>query len=45
MDSYTYLSQAWAEEAHRRLSEELTPESMKFVSSSMITLYENCPEV
>ncbi len=44
METYKYLSPEWADEAYRRLNEELTPESMKFVTSSMITLYENCPD-
>ena len=44
MPEYTYLSPEWAAEAHRRLQAELTPEKMKFVSSSMVTFYKNCPD-
>ena len=40
----TYLSPEWTAEAHRRLKEELTPEKMKYVTSSMVTFYENCPD-
>lgn len=42
--SFRYLSPEWTQEAHRRLKEELTPEKMKFVTSSMVTLYTNCPD-
>jgi len=44
MTEYIYLSPEWAAEAHRRLKEELTPEKMKFVTSSMVTFYKNCPD-
>lgn len=44
MDKFTYLSPEWAHEAFRRLQEELTSEQMKRVSSSMLTLYKNCPD-
>jgi putative sterol carrier protein len=44
MQKYHYLSPEWAQEAHRRLRQELTAEKMKFVTSSMITLYTNCPD-
>ena len=44
MPEYTYLSSEWAAEAHRRLQAELTPEKMKYVSSSMVTFYKNCPD-
>jgi putative sterol carrier protein len=44
MPEYVYLSPEWAAEAHRRLQAELTPEKMKFVSSSMVTFYKNCPD-
>ena len=42
--SFRYLSPEWTQEAYRRLKEELTPEKMKFVTSSMVTLYTNCPD-
>jgi putative sterol carrier protein len=44
MPEYVYLSPEWAAEAHRRLQAELTPEKMKFVNSSMVTFYKNCPD-
>ena len=44
MDKFKYLSPEWTQEAYRRLKEELTPEKMKFVTSSMLTLYTNCPD-
>ena len=39
-----YLSSEWAAEALRRLQAELTPEQMKFVSTSMSNLYRHCPD-
>lgn len=44
MQIFKYISPEWAAEAHRRLKEDLTAEKMKFVTSSMVTLYTNCPE-
>lgn len=44
MDTLQYLSPAWAAEAQTRLREQLTPETMKFVTSSMLTVYHNCPD-
>jgi len=44
MDTLQYLSPAWAAEAQKRLREQLTPETMKFVTSSMLTVYHNCPD-
>ncbi len=44
MEKLTYLSPEWTQEAHRRLREELTPEQMKHVTSSMLTVYTNCPD-
>lgn len=41
---YQYLSPAWAQEALRRLQQDLTPERMKYVTSSMITIYNRCPD-
>jgi putative sterol carrier protein len=43
-DRYVYLSQEWAQEAYRRLRQDLTAEKMKYVTSSMVTLYKNCPD-
>jgi len=39
-----YLSPEWAAEAEARLRAQLTPEMMKNLTSSMITLYHNCPD-
>ena len=44
METYKYLSTEWTQEAHRRLRAELTAEKMKFVTSSMVTFYQNCPD-
>lgn len=43
MERYRYLTQAWIDEAARRLRAELTPDKMKHVTSSMLTVYKNCP--
>ena len=39
-----YLSPDWAFEAQKRLREQLTPEVMKYVTSSMVTVYSHCPD-
>ena len=39
-----YLSTEWAQEATRRLQEDLTPDTMKKLTSSMTTIYTNCPD-
>mgnify|MGYP001814691954 CR=1 FL=1 len=44
MEGFAYLSPEWAEEATRRLQADLTPEKMKHLTSSMMTLYTNCPD-
>jgi putative sterol carrier protein len=44
MEKLKYLSQEWAQEAYRRLQAELTAEKMKYVTSSMLTVYTNCPD-
>ncbi len=44
MEKFAYLSPEWATEATRRLQADLTPEKMKHLTSSMITLYTNCPD-
>jgi putative sterol carrier protein len=44
MTALKYLSPEWAAEAAKRLRAQLTPESMKNLTSSMITLYHNCPD-
>ncbi len=44
MAQFEYLSPEWAEEATRRLQADLTPEKMKHLTSSMLTIYTNCPD-
>jgi putative sterol carrier protein len=44
MQEYQYLSHEWAEEGFKRLKSDLTAEEMKFVTSSMLTVYRNCPD-
>jgi putative sterol carrier protein len=44
MAQFQYLSPAWAEEATVRLQRDLTPEKMKHLTSSMLTVYTNCPD-
>jgi putative sterol carrier protein len=39
-----YLSSEWIAEAHRRLRADLTPEKMKHLTSSMLTVYTGCPD-
>jgi putative sterol carrier protein len=39
-----YLSPEWIAEAHRRLKADLTPEKMKHLTSSMLTVYTACPD-
>lgn len=40
MAQFKYLSPEWAEEATRRLQADLTPDKMKHLTSSMLTIYE-----
>jgi putative sterol carrier protein len=44
MTALKYLSPEWTTEAAKRLRTQLTPEMMKNLTSSMITLYHNCPD-
>jgi len=44
MEAFQYLSPEWAAEASRRLKEDLTPEKMKHLTSSMLTIYTGCPD-
>jgi len=39
-----YLSPEWTAEAESRLRAQLTPEMMKNLTSSMLTIYHNCPD-
>ena len=43
MAKFKYLSPEWAHEATQRLRRDLTPEKMKHLTSSMLTVYTNCP--
>ena len=43
-EKITYLTPAWRDEAERRLTTELPPERMNFISSSMSNIYKNCPD-
>lgn len=44
MNTLQYLSPEWAAEAQKRLREQLSPETMKFLTSAMLTVYHNCPD-
>jgi putative sterol carrier protein len=44
MERYQYLSPAWAAEAARHLRVDLTAEKMKHITSSMLTIYTDCPD-
>jgi putative sterol carrier protein len=44
MGSFKYLSPEWTQEAYQRLRAELDAEKMKHVTSSMLTVYKNCPD-
>jgi putative sterol carrier protein len=44
MEQFRYLSPEWAQEAYRRLRAELDADKMKHVTSSMLTVYKNCPD-
>jgi putative sterol carrier protein len=40
----SYLSSEWGDEVERRLKEELSPEKMKFLTTSVSFNYTNCPD-
>jgi putative sterol carrier protein len=44
MPAIKYLSPEWTAEAAGRLRSQLTPEQMKNLTSSMLTIYHNCPD-
>jgi putative sterol carrier protein len=44
MANLKYLSPEWAEEAQKLLKEQLTPEKLHNVTSSMTNIYKNCPD-
>ncbi len=41
---FKYLSKEWADEVCRRCKKTLTPEKMKNITSSMLTVYNKCPD-
>jgi putative sterol carrier protein len=44
MTALKYLSPEWTMEAQQRLRSQLTPETMKNLTSSMLTVYHHCPD-
>ena len=41
---FQYLSPEWAEEVMKQVNEKLTPERMKHITSSMLTINTSCPD-
>jgi len=39
-----YLSREWADEVLKRCKKELTPDKMKHITSSMLTINTKCPD-
>ena len=44
MKKLKYLSLEWTQAAAKHLREKLTPEKMKHLTSSMLTVYTHCPD-
>jgi putative sterol carrier protein len=44
MPPIKYLSPEWTAEAQQRLRSQLDPETMKHLTSSMLTVYHHCPD-
>lgn len=44
MANVKYLSPEWVEEARKRLDEQLSPEKMNRMTSSMTNIYQNTPD-
>ena len=44
MEKLRYISSEWAGEATRRLQRELSPDKMKHLTSSMVTVLRSCPD-
>ena len=44
MTALKYLSPEWTMEAQQRLRSQLDPETMKHLTSSMLTVYHACPD-
>ncbi len=43
-EKLTYLSPEWCEEVKARLAREISPEKMKYITTSMTNVYRNCPD-
>ena len=43
-EKFKYLSPEWAGEVQKRAKEKLTPERMKHITSSMLTVNKHCPD-
>ena len=41
---FKYLSKEWAAEVEKQCKKQLTQEKMKHITSSMLTVYTNCPD-
>jgi putative sterol carrier protein len=39
-----YLSKEWSDEVQKRCQKDLTPEKMKHITSSMLTINTKCPD-
>ncbi len=43
-EKVAYLSQEWRDEVEKRFKTELTPEKMKFITTSVSFSYTDCPD-
>ncbi len=43
-EKVAYLSSQWRDEVEKRLKSELSPEKMKFMTTSVAFTYTNCPQ-
>jgi putative sterol carrier protein len=43
-DNLKYLSPSWRDEVYKRLSAELDPEKMNHATTSLVSVYRNCPD-
>ncbi|MBW2631169.1 MAG: SCP2 sterol-binding domain-containing protein [Deltaproteobacteria bacterium] len=44
MEKVNYLSPEWRDEIEKRLKEEISPERMKLLTTSVTYIYKNCPD-
>ena len=44
MEKVNYLSPEWRDEIEKRLKEDISPERMKFLTTSVAYIYKNCPD-